>query len=998
MLHVVDFRTAADTGRTNSDSIAPILNGESADQTAFRRPTENNRSRTQTLRDRVRDNMMRHDYASCLLFGGGTITTAGAGGSELTFTTTADLYVLPPATAGTDAAAPYVASTKSSLSVGTPSNNEIVFTSVKKANEGFTNAADVNSISVEIVDGGVGAPLTVVVTDRHILITIDEGVHNCTAVISTVNADVNANVLVLASLGSGSTGTNLCASFDATTWTSYTDRFLRGGVPGLAHKITAAGLATFFSTAANRLNVGDTLAVAYDQLVSATTTGGRLQSTPENTNITVDTALFNTRRYPSQVPNCIPICKRVAADALLFVTGDVFYSTRPALLGYDSLMQAAIDTDAENASLATPLNWDRIGDGPDHNPPTTIREALDNTDGRLDETMDEVEAARSTDFLDPASGGYSDLDARLERHAGHSRVVVTVGESAHNCMYSSIVDAVTYLNTTDGGTIFFRGAYSHTVTGSGGTQIPSISKPIRFVATEPVTITNERGSGLGWLFDFVTGSSGSSLEGITIVEGAGASQQAIRVAVHDFTLLRCTLTGEVQWYNSGAVVPLRGFIHQCSLLGASTLTTYYALHITSADQLMVSQCTIHNGDQRVGVDYANTAGKVTVVDCVLTSGNGDRALQALASTGLRIKNVTVNCAPFTSIVGGGYSAIYIAGSDIYVDGLTCLVAGTNDIVNTILWITASNVVSDVVVRNIVVNCNGQYLKYSGAASQNPVQLAGNFVVEHFRMTNFKIPNSSIGSFTLSKDYPIVRVTGAATGILKFQHGIIDAITFDSSGSITTAAFLGPDGLSGIFNDGGPVDISDFHFQGHNLNPTTNGLEIICNLGSGSRVRKSRFVLGQVSSVVYVSGSGLTDVRLEDNIVDAQDSGDSLNGAFTIKHSGTSAEGPSRCTIVRNYVYLHSSTNGTTIISIVGDGTGGNFARHNQLCDNHVIMASTSTSIHTMIYYEDMQYSIIMRNIVYKGNGSNLPWPATVGDETGNLPLIADIADFNISGP
>lgn len=446
MLHVVDFRTAAgDTGRfSSSDSIQPVADGESADQAVLRRPTENVRARSDELRGLLRGLVMKYDFHPGL-YGGGTITsdlpTGGSG--VMTFTITEDLYALPYATAGGDTTAPYLVSTKSALSIGTPSTNELVFTSVQKAAEGAGSAGDVNRISVEINDGGAGASLAITVTSLDIVIQIDEGVHTCTQVINLVTGDAPASLLVTCALGSGSTGVNTAPSHEA--WSNYEDRFLRGGVPGLAHLITAAGLVSFFSVGANELLRGDTLAINYDKIFRAATTGGRLQSTPENTNINVDSALFNTRRYPEYVPNCIPICKRADPYDLIFFDGTLIREGHPAQLSAGSLA----NTNAQSGPLTTPLNWDRIGDGPDHNPPTTIREALDNADGRINEVS----------------------------------VVLTVGATGSGCMYagpSALKDAVKAIATVGGRIIVRKGTYTwdENVVITGDMQIIGIEEDI----------------------------------------------------------------------------------------------------------------------------------------------------------------------------------------------------------------------------------------------------------------------------------------------------------------------------------------------------------------------------------------------------------------------------------------------------------------------------------------------------------------------------------------
>lgn len=509
MLQVVDFKTATDTGRDNSDSIAPITNGESADQISLRRPTENNRSRTQTLRDIVLENVLRHDYGAYMLYGGGTITPSLGGGGDLIFSLSADLYVVPGATAGGAAGLPYVDSTKSELSVGTPGNNELIFTSVQKAYEGiagsYVAASDVNKISVEITDTGA---LSITVVDRHILVTINAGTTTCAEVINLVNTDVAASLLVFTTIDITSSPANPCAVFDATTWgTDYTARFLRGGVPGVAHLITAAGLATFFSTVSNELDIGDTLAIAYDQLVDLTNTGGRLQSTSDNTNINVDTALFNTGRYPAKVPNCIPLCKRVSTDELLFVDGAVIKTGTPGTLWFDSYAL----TGAELGLLATPLTgWTQIQDGPDHNPPVTIRQALDNTDGRLQELFGD-------------------------------RIITTVGWTGSGKQYTGatgLQSAIDALKDIGGIILVEAGANTYTLTSN-----LTVTKPIwiRGLGKSSPTISITSGVTL----TFSSAAHDSKLEGCSLTSAGGATAMVV-MSCQRGSIEHCFVNGQIE--------------------------------------------------------------------------------------------------------------------------------------------------------------------------------------------------------------------------------------------------------------------------------------------------------------------------------------------------------------------------------------------------------------------------------------------------------------------
>jgi hypothetical protein len=381
----IDFRNSSDTGEPESAAIQPITDGEPAGQGAFRRPTENVRTRSDTLRQVVRQHVILQDFQESLLQGGGTITfnRTVAGGGDGKFTITADLEIRPFATPGADAS-PYAASTKASLLVG--SGDVIKFQSRAEQWHRLGSpypdiAAEADMVSVEIVDTGT---LSVSVTgaseqQNNVYVTIHYGVTTCQQVIDAVNANTSANKLVVASLASGS-GSNPAPKFSTAEWSDGSARFLEGGAPGLLHTISATALTTFFATsAANCLAKGDTLAVWYADLVKLSGTGGRLQSTPENSSYQIPAgSLFNTRREPDKIPDCLPICKCVDNNTLVFIDGSrIIYGT-PATLWWDSVH--LINTGSSSVPIVT-TGWTRLNVSPcAHVPPANVQEGLDNAD------------------------------------------------------------------------------------------------------------------------------------------------------------------------------------------------------------------------------------------------------------------------------------------------------------------------------------------------------------------------------------------------------------------------------------------------------------------------------------------------------------------------------------------------------------------------------------------------------------------------------------------
>jgi hypothetical protein len=394
MLNTVDFRNVSDTGEPEAPAIQPIADGEPAGQVAFRRPVENTRVRTDVLRQVMREHVVLQDVQAQLLSGGGTITFDGArtsysGKAHLG----ADLTVLPFATPGGSGTAPYVQSTYATRRlIGADVVNDILlFTSRyrqwQRPSGGAAPdwAAEADQISIEIVHTGT---LSVTVggaasKQTNIYITINYGVTTCQQVIDAVAANTDANKLVIVTYDGGSTSAAPSPRFTTTEWSGdYSARFLRGGAPGLAHVITDDVLnnvtAGFFNLhVENPLKKGDTLAIWYDALVNLAATGGRLQSTPENLNIAIPaTALFNSRREPEKIPNCIPLCKCIDDNTLVFIDGSRIIRGTPASLWWDS--QHILSGSSSPIDYST---WTRVRYAPGaHVPPTNVQMAFDNVD------------------------------------------------------------------------------------------------------------------------------------------------------------------------------------------------------------------------------------------------------------------------------------------------------------------------------------------------------------------------------------------------------------------------------------------------------------------------------------------------------------------------------------------------------------------------------------------------------------------------------------------
>lgn len=968
MLHVVDFRTSAgDTGRANSDSIQPVADGESADQVVLRRPMENNRVRTQTLRDLVRESRLRHDFGSSFLYSTGLVTI------DIThrkFTIASDIVVIPKVTTGTDASFPHLVSSKSSLSIGTPSSNELVLTSVQKAYEGSSAAADVNAISAEINDGGSGASLAITVTDLHIQMTIDAGVHNVNDVIGLIAGDVGASALVVGTVGSGSTGTNACDVFDATTWTSVSDRFLRGGVPGISHKITPAGLATFFATAANEMELGDTIAIEYDQLVSLTTTGGRLQSTTENTNTDVSTALFNARRYPAKVPNCIPLCKRIDSSTIQFANGAMFNWIMPGYLYWDSIALLGAATGYVETS-----SWSRMDTGTVHNPADTIQEALDNADGHIDQILDWGEA---TDPLN--SGVYTSLGAKLNRHAGHAGVggqKVSVGASAGDyCMYTGaagLKQAVTDLNASGGGTILIKpGTYSITA----ANKLPQISASIKIIGIGQPILKNELGTSGGWMLDF--DASDCVVENIRIeADASTASNEAVNTAstASRIGFRNCYFQGWSQI--RGQYIAAR----DCQLEDSANTTGTNKLYVLSVSGTQTHHVFLENvfvSAKRTTTTFAAVEFEPTVYSEV---GNTHYALGGIkgmtidAREGLRgfysdggtayVEDLTIMCRPYTA----GFPVFYL-GSSGYASKVKNLAIEPEDRTAEQIYATLIHIAQDFAEVEHVVLSNAMQGVALGSytSGNNPVIVTGSDAKLRKLRAVFFVPDT--GNYTTTLDYqqPIFKLEGSLHRPACLEDSFIYIFAHPAyTGNVTFSVF----GTAGGIGSAGwtPMAVRDtlVDFSAIPNRPRTADTSyVIHNPGHGTFIERCTFrdqttrdpANNIIVFLAYVYTS--SDFTMKDCMVEFASS--TFRGALQAYHS--SGGDAYRITFEGNTLYLGEIATGSggRYFEIIA-GSGRSF--HHRILNNRFNVVSP-TNMNQGMYLGDIEESTCIGNIMNLG--------------------------------
>lgn len=974
MLHVVDFRTpAGDTGEPNSDSIEPYNNGESADQVVFRRPAEHTRLRTESLRQLVREHILLKDYndADAILSGGGTLTVS-AGGTGLTFTMTSDLYVLPYGTPGGNVSVPYVASTKATLSIGA-GVNELVFTSVQKQFEGSTfPEADANKISVEILDAGVGQPITVTVEGaaaeaNNIKITLDASVHTLNQVIAAVAAHATAPNFVVASLGSTAVGTSLCPLFGPPEWSGdYTARFLRGGAPGVAHQITPAGLIAFFGTAANELKLGDTLAVYYDKVLNTTTTGGRVQSTPENTNLLVNGALFNTRVEPEKIPNSIPICKRVEGNELHFTNGAIVVQGTPATLKVDSYALIS----AETGLLSTPLGWDRMGTGTDHNPPVTIRDALDNADGHIHNILNEIEAARTSALTGAQASLVNRLEADMD-HIGRTVVTVSDGTASTGGLYNgttALEDAITAHGS--GVTYLVRkGSYTITTNFSFGERTNIIAQD-----AGPADITVTFSHGAGYAFAFGAGAHGSRVEGLGMT-GTNKDFMSFTSTAHGCIVRGCDSDGRFYVALDAGGLQITG----CKFTHATVASNN--ILFVSGTGCLIGECGFEVSVSAPAIDYSAVSAapwSLKIRNCFadVQVGGNQFLYSNTNANNLSVENLAVFCDATTTTAT---PMVQVSGRKHSFKNVSYLLYGAGSIKQQLFYMEGSGTV-DVVELNL----NGATLGYT-AVGRNPFKVkaleSGSIVVTALTVHDFAFPPDNV----IDLDAPaIVGVPSTARSRVVFDAFSAYGMS-DGAGLVTnySGRLLGSEASSGVPVGAGPLTIRGANIDTTGLSWSGNAADdyvMILNLPQNSTVEDC-MIFG--SGVCYgIRARGAQDYVIRNNRIFAP----ADNCGYQIQVLPAGANVPNGCIVDGNTIYHWANRSNFSSIVVIGQNAG-NPTERPRVTNNSVLKSGGGAWAGSSISFNDVNKGTVFHNNVDSG--------IAYGAVTGMLPLAGSLGTYNI---
>jgi len=306
----VDFNVGlGDNGEDNLAAIQPLSDGEGATQVVLRRPSENLRERTETLRDVAEELLYYRDYSHLMIeYTGGTITWNGAapGAPPLgKISVTAGSFTVTPMLA------PYQAK-KGTLSVGTPSSNRVIYTvaATSYATHGMNavtikhlHSASAGSVSVAISAGPV----------KRIVVTLNTSTasHDAAAVQTALASAIAADTILVGRLvitTSAVANVAVIALAETRLDTTADDE---------KHVIAGSDIQTLTTT--TPLQPGMGIAIWYKYVIEPAgfgadpkggLAGGRAESSGDRgTSAIPAAALFVTHVSPDKIPGAIPLCR-----------------------------------------------------------------------------------------------------------------------------------------------------------------------------------------------------------------------------------------------------------------------------------------------------------------------------------------------------------------------------------------------------------------------------------------------------------------------------------------------------------------------------------------------------------------------------------------------------------------------------------------------------------------------------------------------------------------
>ena len=430
MTDVLNFQTTPtgnDTGEADPEAIAPIKNGEPADQATLARPDEVLRSRTEVLRAEANANKWARDAdrgLAMFLSSGGSIAWNGPFGGfdgRLVLSAGASLLIAPMTSPGQSRGdANEGAGTRFPTRFGTASfdNGGLGAWSAQADKFEFEGGF---AITITVTDDpGSGDPPTVEVLgdgsvtnpavqpgQRRIQVTYDSGEgHTVQDVVDAINGDVVSGGLVTATATGGAD-----PAYDIA------ETQLSGSADGVFHEITDAELANFFASGSGApLRSGDTLAIWYDEVQQ------RRESVEENSNkhLVPSASLVNLTTEPDKADNAV-IIGRVVGDDFIFANGAVLPATNSTTV---------IAGGPATTITVDDSSWVVISGA-------TVQDAFDSTDNEIDTLRSDIEGGNAAP---PAPGAGT---------AGSEYVGIDNGGTFHTIQAGSdsVQEALTDLDT-----------------------------------------------------------------------------------------------------------------------------------------------------------------------------------------------------------------------------------------------------------------------------------------------------------------------------------------------------------------------------------------------------------------------------------------------------------------------------------------------------------------------------------------------------------------------
>lgn len=358
-----------DTGFNYNEAIQPVENGEDANQTTFRRPSENVRTRTEDIRKQfdLLEAVVSSDRGLTIMASPGTYVhwDHTTGEFELTDSpsvggTSRDLYIIPllstaqALTSGVHIPATFVYNdTVGSGAFVTEAASDLR----DHGDTGASRRSGANNLFIEVVEssrttggvvigvsgddaGGLTFP-----KDGPVLITLEmeQGGNTASEVVAALQAAgahdsyINTDSAKTKVLAAGNCTKEITRRRFGDGEDTYNDAGTiyrsMGAIDPEGINVTSSDISTFFATATNKLDTGDTLAVNFtgaddrlnnqtdsvmtDMLVKiSSVTGGSWEK--------IDSG-HAARRHT------IPVCK-VVGDSLFFLNGVMVESGEPGLL------------------------------------------------------------------------------------------------------------------------------------------------------------------------------------------------------------------------------------------------------------------------------------------------------------------------------------------------------------------------------------------------------------------------------------------------------------------------------------------------------------------------------------------------------------------------------------------------------------------------------------------------------------------------------------------